>query len=55
MSLTQDLGIQPLGAWGLQSSQLPELVEKTAKANSTKANPIPLTADELMEIAERAL
>ena len=55
MSLTKDLGIQPLGAWCLQSSQLPELVEKTAKANSTKANPIPLTADELMEIAERAL
>ena len=55
ISLTQDLGIQSLGAWGLQISQLPELVEKTAGANSTKANPIPLTTDELTEIAERAL
>ncbi len=55
MSLTRDLGIQPLGAWGLRSSQLPELVEKTAEANSTKANPLPLTTDELVEIAERAL
>lgn len=55
LSLTRDLGIQSLGAWGLQPSQLPELVEKIAKANSTKANPIPLTANELAEIAERAL
>jgi alcohol dehydrogenase class IV len=52
--LTRDLEIPSLGAWGLQSLQLPELVEKTAKANSTKANPIPLTTDELTEIAERA-
>jgi len=55
LSLTRDLGIKPLGALGLQLSQVPELVEKVAKANSTKANPLPLTTDELMEIAERAL
>ncbi len=55
LSLRQDLCIKPLGNFGLRSSQFPELVEKTAKANSTKGNPITLTADELTEIAERAL
>jgi alcohol dehydrogenase class IV len=55
LSLTRDLGIQPLGVLGLRSSQIPELVEKVAAANSTKANPLPLTQDELTEIAERAL
>ncbi len=55
LSLTRDLGIQPLGAWGLHSSQLPELVQKVIKANSTKANPIPLTPEEMIEIAERSL
>jgi alcohol dehydrogenase class IV len=54
LSLTKDLGIQPLGTWGLQPSQLPELVEKAAQANSTKANPIPLTTAELREVAERS-
>lgn len=55
MGLTRHLDIQSLGAWGLQPSQLAELVEKTARSNSTKANPISLTTAELMEIAERAL
>lgn len=54
-SLTNDLGIRPLQAFGLRSAQLPELVDKAAKASSMKANPIPLTTDELMEVAERAL
>lgn len=53
--LVAELSIPPLGAYGLQAQQLPELVEKAARANSMKANPIALTKDELTEIAERAL
>lgn len=55
LSLTRDLGIPSLGGLGLQPSQIPELVEKTAKANSTKANPLPLTKEEITGIAEQAL
>ena len=55
LSTIRDLGISSLGALGLQRPQLPELVKKAAAANSTKANPLPLTQDELTEIAERAL
>jgi alcohol dehydrogenase class IV len=55
LSLTRDLGIASLSGLGLQYSQIPELVEKTAKANSTKANPLALTKDEITGIAERAL
>ncbi len=55
LSLTQDLGIASLRSLGLLPSQVPELVGKTAEANSTKANSLPLTTNELTEIAERAL
>lgn len=55
LSITRDLCIQPLKNLGLGPSQIPELVKKAATANSTKANPLPLTMDELTEIAERAL
>jgi alcohol dehydrogenase class IV len=54
-ALCQQLSISPLRAHGLVHRQIPELVEKAGTANSTKRNPIPLTADELTEIAERAL
>lgn len=55
MALCQQLSIPSLRTHGLDPAQIPELVEKTAKANSMKGNPIPLTLDELTEIAERAL
>lgn len=53
--LCRQLRVRSLGSYGLKPEQIPELVEKVAKANSTKTNPIPLTAQELEEIAERAL
>lgn len=53
--LCKEFSISPLGSFGLQASQIPVLVEKAAKANSMKANPIPLTSEELTEIALRAL
>jgi alcohol dehydrogenase class IV len=53
-SLCQQLSIAPLRAHGLEHRQIPALVEKAARANSMKGNPIPLTSQELTEIAERA-
>lgn len=52
--LCQQLSITPLRAHGLEPRHIPALVEKAAKANSMKGNPIPLTAQELTDIAERA-
>jgi alcohol dehydrogenase class IV len=54
-ALCQQLSIAPLRAHALETRQIPALVEKAAQANSMKGNPIPLTAHELTEIAERAL
>jgi len=53
--LLSQLSIAPLRAYGLQRQQIPELVEKAARASSMKANPIVLAADELNEVAERSL
>lgn len=53
--LCGSLTVSSLGAYGLQRSQVPDLVAKVAIASSTKANPIPLFTEELAEIAERAL
>jgi alcohol dehydrogenase class IV len=53
--LAADLRIQPLGTYGITRRDVPELVEKSAKASSMKANPIPLLAGELAEVLERAL
>jgi alcohol dehydrogenase class IV len=53
--LCGELGIVGLRALGLESQEIPDLVEKAAHASSMKANPIELTRDELIAIAERAL
>ena len=53
--LTEDLGVQPLSSLGLKASQIDELVDKAANANSMKANPVKLTGEELREIAARSL
>jgi alcohol dehydrogenase class IV len=47
--------IPGLQAWGLQLQHLSGVVEKTLQASSTKANPLPLSADELFAILEKAL
>ena len=49
------MGIPRLGAYGVRSSDVPELVRRTAKASSTKANPIVLTEDELATAIESVL
>lgn len=53
--LCQELGIQPLRAYGLKREQISALVDQASRASSMKANGLPLFPDELTEIAERAL
>ena len=53
--LARELNIPPLSMHGLTESRIPEAVEKTMKASSTKGNPIALNEVELKEILERAL
>ena len=53
--LVTELQIPSLAAYGLQPADVPSLVEKAAQASSMKANPLPLTADELAGILTAAL
>ncbi len=53
--LVRELKIPQLSAYGLTVRSLDELVEKSSKASSMKANPIVLTPPELHEILSRAL
>ena len=53
--LTAALDIPGLAACGVRESQVAEIVEKTAVASGTKANPIALNREELAEILRRAL
>jgi alcohol dehydrogenase class IV len=49
-ALLHDLGIKPLGNYGIQKSDIPTIVEKSQRASSMKANPIVLTTEELTAI-----
>jgi alcohol dehydrogenase class IV len=53
--LTAELGIPPLSIYGIQTADLPTLVEKSAQASSMQGNPIQLTNGEMEEILKRAL
>jgi alcohol dehydrogenase class IV len=55
MSLAAALNVPSLAAYGVTAANFPTLVEKTAVASSTKANPIVLTKEELHEILTLAL
>ena len=54
-SLAAALSVPSLAAYGVTTADFPALVEKTAAASSTKANPIVLTPAELNEILALAL
>ena len=54
-SLAAALNVPSLAAYGVTTADFPALVEKTAVASSTKANPIVLTPEELHEILALAL
>ena len=53
--LCKDLQIPGLRTYGLTENDIPELVEKAAKASSMKANPIVLSRDELTQALQAAL
>ncbi len=46
--LCNELNVPPLRAWGISEGDLPGVVEKAARASSMKANPLPLTSEELL-------
>jgi alcohol dehydrogenase class IV len=53
--LVGELNIPALSAHGMTASRIPEAVEKTMKASSTKGNPIVLTESELRDVLEKAM
>ena len=53
--LTDELQIPGLGSYGVKPEHLDELVSKAIQANSMKANPITLGAEELVETLRQAL
>jgi alcohol dehydrogenase class IV len=53
--LARDLQIKPLGVYGMRREDVPEVIEKGARASSMKANPIVLAPEEQREILGRAL
>jgi alcohol dehydrogenase class IV len=53
--LVADLRIPPLRAYGIGPEHVADLVAKAASASSMKANPVPLTAEELAAALQRAL
>ncbi|HLH53867.1 MAG TPA: iron-containing alcohol dehydrogenase [Verrucomicrobiae bacterium] len=55
LKLVQKLGIPPLSAYGVTREAIGDIVAKSAKASSMKANPIVLTNEELSRILETAL
>ena len=54
-NLCDRLEIPPLRTYGVTNADIPDLAEKAAQTSSMKGNPIQLTAEELCEIALRAL
>lgn len=54
-ALCDDLGVPPLGKYGMTQADVPELVAQSARSSSMKGNPLVLTEAELTEILERAL
>jgi len=54
-ALCEDLEVPTLRKWGIQEADLPAVVEKAARASSMQANPLVLTAEEMLEVLEAAL
>jgi alcohol dehydrogenase class IV len=53
--LTKQLSIVPLSAYGIRDRDVPQLVEKAARASSMKANPVALNPAELRSVIESSL
>jgi alcohol dehydrogenase class IV len=53
-ALCADLNIPPLRAWGITEADLPGVIEEAARASSMQANPLQLSADELLAVVTAA-
>jgi len=53
-ALCAELDVPGLRAWGIGEADLPGVVEKAAQASSMKANPLPLTEEELTAVVMAA-
>jgi alcohol dehydrogenase class IV len=49
-ALCTELNVPRLRAWGITQADLAGVVEKAARASSMQANPLPLTAEELLAV-----
>ena len=54
-ALCAELNVPPLRTWGITEADLPGVVEKATRASSMQANPLPLTGEELLQVAAAAL
>jgi alcohol dehydrogenase class IV len=52
--ICSELHVPALRAWGITEADLPGIVEESARASSMKANPLPLTGEELLAVIEAA-
>jgi alcohol dehydrogenase class IV len=52
--LCESLRIPRLREYGVTETDLPEIAGRAAQASSMKANPLPLTPDEILEVVARA-
>lgn len=52
---SEDLGVRPLSEFGVGPESIPAVIEQARRASSMKANPLPLTDEELSEILTRSL
>ena len=54
-ALSIELNVPSLRDWGITEADLPSVVEEASRANSMKANPIPLTSEELLAVITASL
>ncbi len=54
-ALVRQLDIPPLRTYGIRENDIPDLCAKAERAGSMKANPLPLTQDELSDVLRAAL
>jgi len=53
--LYEQLDVEPLAAYGIESAAFADIVAKARQASSMKGNPIELTEEELLEILHKAV
>jgi len=53
--ICRELEIPPLKAYGIGEQHVPDLIAEAARASSMKANPLPLTPEELAEVLELSI